>query len=236
MNSQLYISTISPYHAQVCPEGPLNRPASNLYREISRNLQPPAQGLHTSFAIEVVKYIQHFHRFDYKPFLGAPASFSLIIDIHPENSFEEPGFSLTYTFPDQLPKYYVRWNYLPCVIPHFLHQALISCAQLSDLPIHHLVQEVTNWWGHLLLSQLVLTQHLHLSIQNPYLPHHLQSPLTHTQHPRPPSDPLESPDEYIQALPLTSSSSATKSLTSAPNDSPVLTNSSSSLRSMPITS
>src|SRR5258707_6056387 len=203
MNSQLYISTISPYYAQVCLEGPLNCPSSDLYREISRNLQPPAQGLHSSFAIEVVKYIQHFHRFDYKPYLGAPASFSLIIDIHPENSFEEPGFSLAYTFPDQLPKYYVRWNYLPCVIPHFLHQALISRAQLSDLPIHHLVQEVTNWWGHLLLSQLVLTQHLRLSLQNPYLPHHIQSPLTRTHHPRPPSDPLESPDEYVQALPLT---------------------------------
>src|SRR5882724_8783891 len=81
MNSQLYISTISPYYAQVCPEGPLNRPASNIYREISRNLQPPAQGLHSSFAIEVVKYIQHFHHFDYKPYLGAPATFSLIIDI-----------------------------------------------------------------------------------------------------------------------------------------------------------
>src|SRR5258705_13810861 len=205
MNSQLYISTISPYYAQVCPEGPLNHPTSDLYREISKNLQPPAQSLHSSFTIEVIKYIQHFHHFNYKPYLGAPPIFSLIVDTHPENSFEEPGFSLAYTFPDQLPKYYVRWNYLPCVIPHFLHQALISQAQLSDLPIHHLVQEVTNWWGHLLLSQLVLTQHLQLSIQSPYLPQQLHSPLTHTTHPRPPSDPLESPEEYVQALPLTRS-------------------------------
>src|SRR5258705_548018 len=183
MNSQLYISTISPYYTQVCPEGPLACPSTDIYREISRSLQPPPQKLHSSFAIEVVKYIQHFHCFDYKPYLGAPPVFSLIVDIHPENSFEEPGFSLDYTFPDQLPKYFIQWNFLPCVIPHFLHQALISRAQLSDLPIHHLVQEVTSWWGQLLLNQFVLAEHLHLTQQTSYLPYSLNSPFPHPSHP-----------------------------------------------------
>jgi len=74
----------------------------------------------------------------------------------------------------------------PCVIPHFLHQALISRAQLSDLPIHHLVQEVTNLVG----TSPPQSARSHPTFwtlhQNPYLPHHIQSPLTRTHHPDPP--------------------------------------------------
>ena len=118
MNNQIYTSTISSYFTQIFPEGPLAPPNQDLYREISKNLQPLSAGLQTGFAIEVIKYIQHFHCFDYRSFLGMSIVFSLVIDIHPINSFNTLAFSLQYNYPDNTPKYFIHWNYLPCAIPH----------------------------------------------------------------------------------------------------------------------
>ena len=152
MNNHLYTSIISQYFSQVCPEGPLRPPIKELYRDISKLQQPSALGLQTGFAIKVIKYIQHVHWFDYKPFLGTPTIFSLILNIHPENNFESLAFSLQYSFPDETPKYFITWNYIPCIIPHFLHQALIARVQLNNLNLQHLIQGVTSWWGQLLLN------------------------------------------------------------------------------------
>src|SRR5258708_28689806 len=143
MNNHLYTSIISQYFPQVCPEGPLHPPVKGLCREISRHQQPSALGLQTRFTIKVIKYIQHIHRFNYKPFLGTPTIFSLIPNIHPENNFNSPAFSLQYSFPEEIPKYFIHRNYIPCIIPHFLHQALIARVQLNNLNLQHLVQEVT---------------------------------------------------------------------------------------------
>src|SRR5258705_8161638 len=194
MNNHLYTSIISQYFPQVCPEGPLHPPVKELYREISRHQQPSALGLQTGFAIKVIKYIQHVHRFNYKPFLGTPTIFSLILNIHPENNFGSPAFSLQYSFPDKTPKYFISWNYIPCIIPHFLHQALITRVQFNNLNLQHLVQEVTTWWDQLLLNQFVLAEHLCLTQQTPYLPYYLNSPLPCSSHPLN-TDPLVTIEE-----------------------------------------
>ena len=194
MNNHLYTSIISQYFPQVCPEGPLHPPVKEIYREISRHQQPSTLGLQTRFAIKVIKYIQHVHWFDYKPFLGTPTIFSIIVNIHPKNNFDTPTFSLQYSFPDEIPKYFIGWNYIPCLIPHFLHQVLIARVQLNNLNLQHLVQEVTTWWGQLLLNQFVLAEHLHLTQQTPYLPYYLNSPLPHSTHPIN-TDPLVPTDE-----------------------------------------
>src|SRR5260370_28654795 len=91
MNNHLYTSIISQYFPQVCPEGPLCPPVKELYREISKHQQPSALGPQTGFAIEVIKYIQQVHRFDYKPFLVTPTIFTLILNVHPENNFKSPA-------------------------------------------------------------------------------------------------------------------------------------------------
>ena len=92
-------------------------------------------------------------------------------------------------------KYFLRWDSLPCIIPHYLYKGLKSRAELYDLNTSHLLSELELWWGLLLLRQNTLTQHIRQTHQLPYLPNTLQSPLLRPTHPPPPSDPLGDPEQ-----------------------------------------
>jgi hypothetical protein len=191
MGSLIYQYTTATYHQTVLPKGPSEPPNREHYRTVSKILQPPIVGIHTPFALPVTNYIQHLYRFDYKPFPDAPVSFAIVIDISPQNDFFEPHYSLQYSHPSGLIKYFVRWDCLPCTIPHFLYKGLHSRATIFDLNLPHLIQEVELWWGHLLFNQNILVQHLRQTHILPYLPNSLHSPILRPANPRIPSDPLE---------------------------------------------
>ena len=194
MSALIYTYSTASYHSTVLPKGPLESYNKENLQIVSRLLQPPSSALLSPFGTEVLLYIHHTHCFVYRSLPDHLVTFLVLIDINPQNDLVEPDYSLRTTISGQS-KYYLRWDTLPCVIPHYLYKGLKSRAELYDLNTTHLLSDLELWWGLLLLRQNTLTQHIRQTHQLPYLPNTLQSPLLRPTHPPPPSDPLGTPEQ-----------------------------------------
>ena len=194
MSALIYTYSTASYYSTVLPKGPLESYHKENLRTVSRLLQPPSSALLSPFGTEVSLYIHHTHCFVYRSLPDHPVAFIVLIDINPQNNLVEPDYSLRTTISGQS-MYFLCWDTLPCIIPHYLYKGLKSRAELYDLNTTHLLSELELWWGLLLLRQNTLTQHIQQTHQLPYLPNTLQSPLLRPTHPPPPSDPLGNSDE-----------------------------------------
>ena len=194
MSALIYTYSTASYYSTVLPKGPLDSYNKENLRIVSQLLQPPSSTLLSPFGTEVSLYIHHTHCFVYRSLPDHLVAFVVLIDINPQNDLVEPDFFLRTTILGQS-KYFLRWDSLPYIIPHYLYKGLKSRAELYNLNTSHLLSELELWWGLLLLRQNTLTQHIRQTHQLPYLPNTLQSPLLHPTHPPPPSDPLGNPEQ-----------------------------------------
>ena len=136
MSALIYTYSTTSYYSTVLPKGPLESYNKENLRTVSRLLQPPSSALLSPFGTEVSLYIHHTHCFVYRSLPDHLVAFIVLIDINPQNDLVEPDYSLRTTISGQS-KYFLRWDSLPCIIPHYLYKGLKSRAELYDLNTTH---------------------------------------------------------------------------------------------------
>ena len=146
MSALIYIYSTASYYSTVLPKGPLESYNKENLRTVSRLLQPPSSALLSPFGTEVSLYIHHTHCFIYRSLPDHLVAFIVLIDINPQNDLVELDYSLRTTISGQS-KYFLHWDSLPCIIPHYLYKGLKSRAELDNLNTTHLLSELELWWG-----------------------------------------------------------------------------------------
>ena len=194
MSATLYTYITSPYHSVIFPNGYTEAPDWDHYRTLSSLLALTPNHLHSPIGAEVIQFIHGNHQFEARLYPDAPVDFIVVIDINPVNNSPSPFFDFAKSVRTQTPTYYLRWDLLPCAIPHYLYSAIASQCVIQGLNSNLVLKGFENWYAQLLLTQNNLALHLR-EPRNPNFPPTILSPYIRPSNPTPPSpspptDPL----------------------------------------------
>ena len=194
MSATLYTYITSPYHSVSFPRGNSEPPDWEHFRTLSALLSLNPNQLRSPIGPEILPFIHGNHQFSARIYPDTPINFNVVIDINPLNYSPTPFFDFAKSVKTQIPTYYLRWDILPCAIPHFLYNTIVQQSYLQDIVPEAVLKEFEMWYAHLLITQNNLALHLH-EPRAPQIPNIVLSPFIHPANPTPPTpspptDPL----------------------------------------------